>query len=250
MSARHWLFLRGLSREARHWLPFPERFEAALPGHTVHLLDLPGAGTEHTRDCPLRMADLVADVRARWRPLRDAHPGPWNLLGISLGGMVTLQWAHDFPSDFEGAVVIDTSAGDLSPPWHRMDLSVLPNVARALRDTDDVRRERTILATTTRMARDLDAVASRWADYHRERPMRRANVLRQLAAASRWRSPARIDVPLLVLRAAADPLARPVCGERIAAKYGAESALHPSAGHDLPLDDPQWVIDRVASFAG
>jgi hypothetical protein len=25
-------------------------------------------------------------------------------------------------------------------------------------------------------------------------------------------------------------------------------ALHPWAGHDLPLDDPQWVLEQVLGF--
>jgi hypothetical protein len=24
--------------------------------------------------------------------------------------------------------------------------------------------------------------------------------------------------------------------------------IHESAGHDLPLDEPEWVIDRVRAF--
>jgi pimeloyl-ACP methyl ester carboxylesterase len=246
----HWLLLRGLSRESRHWNPFPAHFEEALPGARVHTLDLPGAGTEWRRPSPLSIAEIVRDVRARWLPLRDAHPGPWALMGISLGGMVTLQWVADFPHDFSRAIVVNTSAGDLSPPWHRMDLSVLPDIVRALRTRDPVARERYVLRATTRVFRDHEPLAARWADYHREHPMTRVNVLRQLAAASRFRSPARLEVPLMVLCAARDPLARPECGRRIAEKYRARYELHPSGGHDLPLDDPHWITERVAHFAG
>jgi pimeloyl-ACP methyl ester carboxylesterase len=246
MSA--WLFLRGLAREQRHWGRFVQRFEAEVPGAVVHCLDLPGAGTEHTRACPLSLAAMVRDVRARWLTLRDSAEGPWNLLGISLGGMVTLQWLGDFGEDFERAVVINTSAGDLSPPWHRMDLGVLPSLARAFREKNAVARERAILASTARMYTDLDALAQTWASFHEDRPMARINVLRQITAATRFRSPSMLRTPLLVLAAAGDPLARPACGRRIADKYRARFAEHPSAGHDLPLDDPMWVTTRVTEF--
>lgn len=244
-----WLFLRGLSREARHWLPFPETFEREVPGARVHLLDLPGAGTEWRRAAPLDVGAAVRDVRARWLRLREEHAGPWSVLGISLGGMVTLRWIADFPGDFVRAVVVNTSAGDLSPPWGRMRLGVMPRIARALRTRDDVAREREVLRATTRLFQGADALARRWAEYHRHQPMTRLNVLRQLASAARFRSPARIDVPLLVVAGAHDPLARPECGLRIAAKYGARFELHPRAGHDLPLDDPPWLARRIASFA-
>jgi len=250
MSApTRWLFVRGLSREARHWLPFPEHFERDVPGASVHLLDLPGAGTEWRRAAPLSVGACMRDARRRWLRLRDVHPGRWAILGISLGGMVVLRWAGQFADDFERAVVINTSAADLSPPWGRMRLGVLPGITRALRASDPVAREREILKATTRLFTGHDALAERWAGYHREQPITRVNVLRQLAAAARFRSPDRIAVPLLVLAAAHDPLARADCGRRIADKYRARFQLHPTAGHDLPLDDPRWVTRRVADFA-
>jgi pimeloyl-ACP methyl ester carboxylesterase len=244
-----WLFVRGLSREARHWLPFPERFEREMPGASVHLLDLPGAGTEWRRKAPLTVGGCMRDVRRRWLQLREAHPGRWGILGISLGGMVVLRWTGELASDFERAVVVNTSAADLSPPWRRMRLGVLPGITRALRTADPVAREREILRATTRIFTGHDALAQTWAGYHRDQPMTRVNVLRQLAAAARFRSPASIGLPLLVLAAAHDPLAQADCGRRIATKYGAPFQLHPTAGHDLPLDDPGWVTARVADFA-
>lgn len=245
----HWLFVRGLSREARHWLPFPERFERDVPGARVHLLDLPGAGTEWRRRAPLSVGRAMRDVRRRWLRLRDSHPGSWAILGISLGGMVVLRWAGDHPGDFEHAVVINTSAADLSPPWGRMRLGVMPGIVRALRTDDAVAREREVLAATTRLFRGHDELAVQWAAYHREQPITRANVLRQLAAAARFRSPDVVRVPLLVLAASHDPLASAACGRRIADKYRARFELHATAGHDLPLDDPGWVTERVAAFA-
>jgi hypothetical protein len=70
----HWLFVRGLSREARHWLPFPELFERDVAGARVHLLDLPGAGSEWRRRAPLSVGGAMRDLRRRWLRLRDAHP--------------------------------------------------------------------------------------------------------------------------------------------------------------------------------
>jgi pimeloyl-ACP methyl ester carboxylesterase len=248
MPLRSWLFLRGLSREARHWLPFPERFERGVPGARVHLLDMPGGGTEWSREAPLSVGATMRDVRRRWLRLRDDHPGPWSVLGISLGGMVTLRWVGEHPADFEDAVVINTSAGDLSPPWGRMRFGVMGGVVRAMLSDDEVEREREILGFTTCLFEDRETLAVQWAEYHRERPMTRANVVRQLAAGARFRSPDRIAVPLLVLASTRDPLARAECGRRIAAKYGARFALHSSAGHDLPRDDAEWVIQQVAEF--
>jgi len=216
----------------------------------VHTLDLPGAGTEHGRDCPIEMPALMADVRARWQPLRAAHPeARWHLLGISLGGMVAQQWAASFPRDFQRVVLVNTSAADLSLPWERMSLSVLRDILRAVGTArDDVAREKIILGLSTRLFRDHDALAREWAVYHRQRPLRRRNLFRQLLAATRFRAPARIEAPTLVLVGEGDRLAHPNCGRRLAAHYGATLRQHPSAGHDLPLDDPAWVAETVRDF--
>jgi pimeloyl-ACP methyl ester carboxylesterase len=245
-----WLFLRGLGREQSHWHTFPAQFVEGAAGTMVHTLDLPGAGTEHRRDCPVAMPALAADVRARWLPLRDAHPGArWHLLGISLGGMVAQQWAASHPDDFAHVVLVNTSAADHSLPWERMSLSVLRDLVRAVATAhDDIARERIVLEMATRLFPDRDALARTWAEYHRARPLQRRNLLRQLVAATRFRAPPRIDVPTLVLVGAGDRLAHPNCGRRLAAHYGATLREHPAAGHDLPLDDPAWVTETVRAF--
>jgi len=35
------------------------------------------------------------------------------------------------------------------------------------------------------------------------------------------------------------------CSERLAAQWGVLLQLHPTAGHDLPLDDGSWVVQQI-----
>ena len=49
-----WVFMRGLTRESAHWGDFPARFESALPGARVYLIDLPGNGLEWNGDAVRR----------------------------------------------------------------------------------------------------------------------------------------------------------------------------------------------------
>lgn len=243
-----WLLLRGLAREQRHNGRFSAVLASTLGDATAHGIDFPGTGTEFERRSPTSIRGIMEDTRERWLRLRDEHPGDWSLLGVSLGGMVTMQWAADHPADFRRVVLVNTSAGNLSRPWDRMDLAILPQLVAAARTTDRVARERIVLGFTTRLAPDLDLVAREWSRFAHQHPMGVGTLVRQLAAATRFRAPARITVPTLVVTAARDPLAHPVCGERLASHFGAPLVQHPRAGHDLPLDDGPWLAERVREW--
>jgi predicted alpha/beta hydrolase family esterase len=52
-------------------------------------------------------------------------------------------------------------------------------------------------------------------------------------------------VPILVLTSVQDELVDTRCSERLAAAWHCDIARHPSAGHDLPLDDAAWVLGQV-----
>jgi hypothetical protein len=52
----------------------------------------------------------------------------------------------------------------------------------------------------------------------------------------------------LVLSSLHDRLVHVSCSDKIAAHLGAKHERHPLAGHDLPLDDPLWLTDRLRDF--
>jgi alpha-beta hydrolase superfamily lysophospholipase len=244
----NFLLLRGLSREQRHWGTFRETLAARVPGARVFGLDLPGTGTEFQRASPTDIAGITEDVRARWLDLRAREPGPWCLVAMSLGGMVAMHWCATSPEDFAGVALCNSSAANLSRPWKRMDLRVVPTVVRALFSRDPVRTERLILSMTTRRATGLDAVAAAWASYQADRPVTRATVLRQLWAASRFPAPARLTVPAVILAGAHDPLADPSCQRSLSKHFGVPLMVHPEAGHELALDAPDWFADCIATW--
>jgi len=50
---------------------------------------------------------------------------------------------------------------------------------------------------------------------------------------------------MLVLASAHDALVDPYCSRRLAQAWALPIAEHPTAGHDLPLDDGAWVVRQV-----
>jgi len=114
---------------------------------------------------------------------------------------------------------------------------------------DPVARELDVLELTTAEHRGDRALAEVHAAIHARRPVARANVLRQMISAARfWAPRLSTRVPILVLHSSADRMVAPACSARIAAAYGATLERHPSAGHDLTLDDPRWCAERISAW--
>ena len=58
-----------------------------------------------------------------------------------------------------------------------------------------------------------------------------------------------MPVPALVVASANDPLCDPECPRRLALRFGAPLVTHPRAGHDLSVDDPEWLAGQVRAWA-
>ena len=243
-----WIFLRGLTREAGHWGGFVDAFERALPGARVIAIDLPGNGTLHHSTSPLDIAALVTHCRMQLASL--GHQPPYRVLGMSMGAMVTAQWACEAPHELAAAVLINTSFRPFSPLQHRLRPRSLATLVRMLilrPTTDEV--EAQILQMTSNQQEQHQSELARWQHIRRMRPVRFTNVLRQLVAAARFRAARQAPAtPLLLLGSEQDQLVNVHCTLAIARCWHSALALHPTAGHDLPLDDPDWVIHQVRSW--
>jgi pimeloyl-ACP methyl ester carboxylesterase len=235
------VLLRGLSRSREHWGDFVERFRAAEGA--VLAPDLPGAGVHHQDRSPAAVAALLAAVRA------EVGGGRRWLVGLSLGGMIAQEWMRLHPGEVAGAVLINTSAGGLVRPWQRIRPSAAAQILAAMATPEAWSRERRIHALTSNRS-DADGVVRRWVALAQRQPVRRGNVLRQLLAAARYRANHQAPrIPTLVLTSRHDRLVDPACSRALAMHLGATLHQHPSAGHDLPLDDPDWVLARIGGWA-
>jgi alpha-beta hydrolase superfamily lysophospholipase len=235
-----WVLLRGLVREKRHWLDFPDRLAAAT-GAEVLCLDLPGVGTERERVVPLTIDGLVDDLRARFLQ----HPGPRRaLFGVSLGGMIALRWAERHPEDFVRVAVCNTSAADVGGTFERISPYALRQMARAIAAWDPHVRETHVLRLISNTDRG-HARAPEFAALRADAPVTMTTLVRQLWAASGARAPQQLQVPLTVLASEADRMVSHQNSVRLASRLGAPLHLHPSGGHDLALDDPDWIISKL-----
>jgi pimeloyl-ACP methyl ester carboxylesterase len=241
-----WLLLRGWAREARHWGSFLDELRAALPGSEVRTLDLPGNGRLCERPSPLTVPAMVDELRA----LHVQRGERYSLLGQSLGAMVCIDWTLRYPAEVAACALLNTSLRPFSRFYERLRPSAYGTILRsAFLEGDAERREAAILRMTSATARGNAAIAAIWAVYAHERPISRANVLRQLIAAARYRVPATAPrPPVLLLAGARDRLVNPNSSARLARAWNVPLAVHPTAGHDLTLDDGPWVAARIKQW--
>ncbi len=235
-----WVLLRGLTRERGHWGAFPAQLAAAL-GEDVVTLDLAGNGERHRERSPVRIDAMADDVDAAVRRLQLA--GPVCVLAMSLGAMVAVAWARIASVPIARLVLISTSLRPYAPVHWRMRPSVAARLSWHLLRGSPCALEHAVYACTSAGA-DPSVVAS-WLALRQRHPVSRANALRQVLAAARFSATAAPRVPTLLLAGRGDRLVDPRCSERIAAAWRCPLAMHPTAGHDVPLDDPDWVIQEV-----
>ena len=241
MSA--WILLRGLTRECRHWGEFPQTLRPVCGDAAVVAIDLPGNGRLNHQPSPAGVAPMVASCR---RQLRErALAPPYFLLAMSLGAMVAVAWAEQHPDELAGCVLINTSLRPFSPFHQRLRPANYLALAGLLACPDAGRRERGILRLSSNRSpsqRTLDE----WTAYARQNPVSPGNALRQLLAAARFSAPAVPPaVPLLILGSVADRLVDARCSRQLAWRWQTAFAEHPTAGHDLPLDDGAWVVRQI-----
>ncbi len=248
-TAQPWVFLRGLTRGSGHWGRFVGEFEVMVPDARVIALDMPGNGRRYAERSPCSIQAMVADYRMQLDRLGIARP--YNVLAMSLGGMVAVQWAYQWPQELQRLVLVGTSMRPLNPFYERLRPDNYTALLKLLlRSSSPLHQEQEILRMTTRHPR-TDVLAD-WVQCRTLNPVSAANALRQLVAAARFRLPASSPPQLyggrsniLLLAGQADALVSAKCTQTLARLWNCPAALHPTAGHDVPLDDGPWVAEQV-----
>ncbi|SER13909.1 Lysophospholipase, alpha-beta hydrolase superfamily [Solimonas aquatica] len=243
MSAAPWILLRGLTRDARHWGGFAAALREREPDARIIALDLPGNGLRYREPSAARVEDAARECRAQLKA-QGLSP-PYRLLAMSLGAMVAVAWAQQAPEELKRCVLINTSLRPYSRFYQRLRPRQYPRLlGMVLRWHDAPYCEQRLLHMTSR--RQMREVLADWCAWRSATPVSRANAWRQLHSAMRFMAPREApSVPMLLLAGARDALVNPDCSRRLAQAWHLPLIEHPDAGHDLPLDDPAWVLAQL-----
>ena len=233
-------------------MSFPLQFQNALNARHVVTLDFPGNGTLHAQKSAASVAEMAIYCHTQLKHL--GYAPPYCLLALSLGGMVAAAWSELYPAELERMVLINTSMAPCNPFYHRLRPANYPALIHHLFFGTADQRESLILRLTSRLkshSEQRQAILELWNAYARECPITRANIFRQLRAAARYRvSLAAPSVPVMLLASRQDELVDAKCSLTLAQHWRCIIRLHPTAGHDLPLDDGGWVIQQVREWKG
>lgn len=242
------IFIRGLVRSEIHWGPFLTLLlekSGSAPFEYI-FLDIPGNGKKYAQITPIEPDKVIDTLR---KELADRiNKKKFYLVGISLGGMITLRWLEKFPEEILGAICINSSLSATSNIFDRFSPLKIFNFFSALFNSDPKKLEDLILRVTSTAYRQNPAKYSsylssyvKFADQH---PLRKRNIIFQLLLASRIKIKGNLS-RLIILNGQQDRLVSPSCSLALSQKFHAPLMTHPTAGHDLPFDEPNWIYNQI-----
>lgn len=245
MKKRQWVIIRGLGREAEHSAEFIDKLRVADPQSEVKCIDLPGAGEFYKLASPMSI-DAIAEFI--YLQLKNDKASERYIVSISLGSMVTAALLQSYPDVAQGAVFTNTSFSNLSSFYYRLQLDAFMHLYRAMTAVSGLERERAILDMVSNRS-DRHMYAESWAEIARKRPVSPANFFKQLFAAATYSlSTHKPSIPMLVVVSAQDHMVSPECSKKFSEFWNLPLETHPTAGHELWLDDGDWLIEKMLAF--
>ncbi|MER0203373.1 MAG: alpha/beta hydrolase [Nitrosomonas sp.] len=235
----HFVLLRGLWREARHWGKFTAQLQQQFPTALISTPDIPGNGMRNHETSP----DTIAAMTDALRQQINSNQ-PIRLIALSMGGMIAIDWMTRYPAEIEAAVLINTSARPLSPFYRRLRWTAYPHVLPLIFHSAAQRESDILRLTSNRHQHDTKLLES-WQQWQRQNPVALASARNQFLAAMKFSVTAQPNQPVLVVTSRADRLVDYRCSQKLAQTWNTNYVEHESAGHDLPLDEPEWVAQNI-----
>jgi pimeloyl-ACP methyl ester carboxylesterase len=212
------------------------------------LLDLPGTGCFYRTASPGTIKAITKSVR-NYAFDKGLIQQPLTILALSLGAMVAWEWMGTYPEDICGVALMNTSFAGLSPFYQRLRWQSYRKFVALMMAPDVYNRESAILQLTSNRFGQDEQVIQAWKKIQIERPMSLINSFRQIKAAAVYKpGDIKPQQPVLLLTGQGDRLVAPICSEAIHNKWNLELRRHPWAGHDLTLDDGEWVVLQLTDW--
>ena len=245
-GAKTIVLLRGLGRWSEHWLGFEHRL--ASRGYRVITIDNRGFGLSSGMKLGgcLRMDEMADDVAMI---LSRESPGGAHVIGVSLGGMIGLSLAAMKPQFVRSLMIVNSSVSGskLSRLSKKGTWAILAVVLGAKKSYESLAKA--LLGKDTASEKKFE-LASKWQATDAAAKPKLANICLQLMAAKNFSGlteMAAIRCPVTVVKCEGDLFVDPKNSDFIQKHIkNAELMIHPTAGHEVAFDDPEWFAQVIA----
>jgi pimeloyl-ACP methyl ester carboxylesterase len=234
-----WILIRGLTRSHFHWFDFKNNLQKEFNLDIVYTPELLGNGELWHQSTPKNIAQCLESLRKQL-PLLNGSVG---IIGISLGGMLATEWAVRYPNEVSHLVLINTSSSQ-SPFYHRFKPQLYFQALRTILFSSPEKIEKFILNATSN-TEHWKSVFEKCIEFQKTHPVQISNFIQQLKLARLSHFDQKPNCKVLILTAKKDRLVNFECSLKIAKRWDLKTLIHPTAGHDLPLDDSKWILDQI-----
>ncbi len=241
--------LRGLVREKEHWGAFKDEVQKAFPKANIITPEIQGVGQYVEMISPNNFDDMIEFMRNNH--LEKFGQEEENiLLAMSLGGMITRRWIELHPADFNKIILVNTSFKGINSLFHRLKPEAILNFLKIFATPKIEDRERKIVKMVSNNDSNHEEIIKNWIEIQKKRPVKRSSFINQIKAALTF-SPAQTwpkETPLLILGAKSDRLCSVESSVKLHEVWGGVLHLNEKAGHDLPIDDSPWMLEKIKSW--
>ncbi len=239
------VLLPGLWRSNHYWHQFPEHLRRKLPSARVHCPDLPGFGEYCEGYSPSKINEILDLLRgSTWFKRLDR---PFLLVGQSIGAMLALEWQSRYPDEVAGCILINVSDKAFPLPFKRFNWrAFFPLFYHWCLPSSALEREQVRLKFTSNMPKFRTSIIHQRTAWHLSFPPKLGNIWRQLIAIGSFHSEEINAVrPLLYINSIHDQWMSPDATDSMCERVPGKRMFHPTAGHDIALDEPAWLSQIV-----
>lgn len=252
MEPRLLVGLRGLTRGNIHWGVFPDVLKKVMPQIHFLTLEMAGNGTRSQEISHVDPAQAVEDLRHQLQDFKKTHPeftsARLHVLAISLGGMLALKWAEMYPGEIDDLVVVNSSLNQLSPFYKRLNPKNYMRIFKTLGFGSVPQQEELILRLTSNDFSQTSRHLPSFIQAGEKNKFQLANFFRQLMLASRIKIEKSVSLRPVFICSEKDRLVSCRCSEDLKNYFSGDLYSNPLAGHDLALDDPSWLAEKINSL--
>jgi len=247
----NFFLIKGWTREAEHWSDdFLNELKKHYPNSNLIYLEIPGNGYLNKEKTPTSIPKIVQKMRMQYQQYEITHHVNI-IIAISLGGMIAIEWMYQHSNDFDKAIIMNTSLRKVCPIYKRLLIRNIPQMTRLTLCKNVYKKESLLLEIISNNKNQIEKNKQKWGDIQSKKPVSLKNKIRQLTAAIQYKAKSYPPKnPILLLNSKNDRLVSYSCSETIHKKWNIPIKTHQTAGHNLSMDDPVWVVQHIKQWQG